>query len=309
MESRDETVIETRQCEDLDAEIASLENEGYRLDMIMPADAPREALLSKGDEYLRVISNAETAEHAEEISAISASSALKVSSAWITGRAGMEYRDLIPDRLGGRLIASHIRLKDGGEVPDYVHYHKIRFQMIFCKTGSIRVVYEDQGEPFVLNAGDCVLQPPEIRHRVLESTAGAEVIEISSPAEHETWVEHEIKLPTKTINPDRTFGDQRFVRSIAADAPWNDDGSVQYRDLGIKEASNGFAEVRVIRLRPTSEQTATGSRFIFVLNGEVEIPFAGETKRLAEGDSLLLPADLESKIRALTESELLEIRL
>jgi hypothetical protein len=43
---------------------------------------------------------------------------------WV--RAGMQYRDLIPGRLGGRFIASHIRIPDGGDVPDYVHYHRIR---------------------------------------------------------------------------------------------------------------------------------------------------------------------------------------
>ena len=55
-------------------------------------------------------------------------------SGWGVGRAGMLYRDLIPDRQGGRFIASHIRITDGGPVPDYVHLHRIRFQMIyFCK--------------------------------------------------------------------------------------------------------------------------------------------------------------------------------
>src|SRR5262245_50397922 len=97
------------------------------------------------------------------------------NDAWYVGRAGMEYRDLIPGRLGGRFIASHIRIPGGGETPDYVHYHKALFQMIYCKAGWVRVVYEDQGPPFALEAGDCVLQPPEIRHRVLESSPGLEV--------------------------------------------------------------------------------------------------------------------------------------
>ena len=30
----------------------------------------------------------------------------------------MHYRDLIPSRLGGSIIASHIRIPDGGPVPD-----------------------------------------------------------------------------------------------------------------------------------------------------------------------------------------------
>lgn len=304
-------MIATRQCEDLDAEIASLLTEGYRLDMIMPADAPRTALLSKGDECLQVISNAETAEHAEENSAISASSALK-SSEWITGRAGMQYRDLIPDRLGGRLIASHIRIKDDGEVPDYIHYHKVRFQMIYCKAGTIRVVYEDQGPPFELNAGDCVLQPPEIRHRVLESTAGAEVIEISSPAEHETWVEHDLALPTKTTDPDRIFNGQRFVRSVAVGAQSHSHGPVAYRDTRIGDACGGFADVRLAKFHVGGPPTKFGHSsdlFVFVLSGEVEVSDVGKTSRLAEGESILLPAGHASTINALSEAEVLEVAL
>ena len=136
------------------------------------------------------------------------------SPEWIRGRAGMEYRDLIPDRLGGKVIASHIRLIEGGPVPDYIHYHKIDLQVIYCNAGRIKVVYEDQGEPIWLEAGDLVLQPPEIRHRVLECTAGSEVIEITSPAEHETWVDHEMKLPTSQVDPERLFGERRFFRHI-----------------------------------------------------------------------------------------------
>ena len=65
---------------------------------------------------------------------------------WVIGRAGMRYRDLLPDRQGGRFIASHIAIPDGGPVPDYVHYHRIRFQLIYCHRGWVRVVYEDQGD-------------------------------------------------------------------------------------------------------------------------------------------------------------------
>ena len=127
----------------------------------------------------------------------------------------MMYRDLMPDRMGGKMAVSHIRLTEGGEVPDYVHYHKIEFQMIRCIKGRIKVVYEDQGEPFWLEPGDWVIQPPEIRHRVLECEAGSEVIEVSMPAEHETWVDHEMTLPTTALRPDREFNGQRFVRFIA----------------------------------------------------------------------------------------------
>jgi mannose-6-phosphate isomerase-like protein (cupin superfamily) len=116
------------------------------------------------------------------------------------------------------VIVSHIGLPFEGEVPDYVHYHRVDFQMIYCLNGRMKVVYEDQGPPFWLRAGDCVLQPPEIRHRVLECTAGVEVIEISMPAEHETWGDHDIVLPTYEFRPDREFNGHRFVRFIARKA-------------------------------------------------------------------------------------------
>ncbi len=71
--------------------------------------------------------------------------ALADQAPWVIGRAGMQYRDLIPTRLGGAIIASHIRIPDGGPVPDMVHFHKVGFQLIFCVKGWVDVVYEDQG--------------------------------------------------------------------------------------------------------------------------------------------------------------------
>ena len=63
---------------------------------------------------------------------------LKDNSPWVIGRAGMHYRDLIPGRLGGSIIASHIRIPDAGPVPDMVHYHTVGFQLIFCYHGQVR---------------------------------------------------------------------------------------------------------------------------------------------------------------------------
>ncbi|MEO6655936.1 MAG: cupin domain-containing protein [Pyrinomonadaceae bacterium] len=201
------------ECEDLDVAIEEYKAIGYRLDMIFPADNPREALMSRDGESVRLAMQKAAREQGRNTNVdhyALADAQASATEEWIIGRAGMEYRDLIPDRLGDKVIASHIRLTKGGEVPDYAHYHKIDFQMIYCKRGRIKVVYEDQGEPFWLETGDCVLQPPEIRHRVLECTAGAEVFEVSMPAEHETWAEHEISLPTSELKRDRDFSGQRF---------------------------------------------------------------------------------------------------
>ena len=96
------------------------------------------------------------------------------AATWSEGRAGMLYRDLLPERHGGAYVASRIRIPTGGEVPDYVHYHHVRFQVIYCLRGWVRVVYEGAGEPFDLQPGDCILQPPTIRHRVLACSDGLE---------------------------------------------------------------------------------------------------------------------------------------
>ncbi len=173
------------------------------------------------------------------------------------GRAGMQYRDLLPDRWGGRFIASHIRIDDGGDVADWVHFHRIRFQMIFVAAGWVDVVYEDQGEPFRMVAGDCVLQPPEIRHRVLRSSPGLEVIEIGCPAEHDTLADHDLELPTATVRPDRDFDGQRFVRHVAAEAAttaWVDP-SMSVRDTGIGEATGGLAGAVVVSSCGASAET------------------------------------------------------
>jgi mannose-6-phosphate isomerase-like protein (cupin superfamily) len=217
--------------------------------------------------------------------------------AFDAGRAGMLYRDLIPGRLGGRFIASHIRIPQGGPVPDYVHFHKIRFQMIFCRSGWVRLVYEDQGPPFVMEAGDCVLQPPQIRHRVLESSPGLEVIEIACPAVHETFAENAITLPTGRVDASRDFGGQRFLWHVAATArwqPWRVQG-FECRDTGMGEATRGLAGARVVRPRGAAETpSATHDRefqFFFVLDGAATLACTG-THPLAAGDAVTIPAGL-----------------
>ena len=85
---------------------------------------------------------------------------LRHNAPWVIGRAGMHYRVLVPSRLGGSIIASHIRIPDGGPMPDMVHYHTVCFQLIFCYRGWVDLLYEDQGDTMRLHAGGCVIQPP-----------------------------------------------------------------------------------------------------------------------------------------------------
>ncbi len=196
---------------------------------------------------------------------------------WHVGRAGLEYRDLLPLRMGGAVIASQIRLPNGGDVPDYVHYHQVGLQFIYCRRGSIRVVYQDQGDPFEMQAGDCVLQPPGLRHRVLASSPGAEVVELACPAEHQTFGDLELALPNGAARPGQRYGGQAFVwhradqarRLARADAQgW------EWRDTGIADATDGLADTGVWYGHPHAQALSLAPalmHFVFVLEGEVAL--------------------------------------
>ncbi len=232
---------------------------------------------------------------------------------WVTGRAGMLYRDLIPGRMGGHLIASHIRIPDGGPVADDVHFHDVRFQMIYCLCGWVRLVYEDQGEPFVMRAGDCVLQPPQIRHRVLEASQGLEVIELGCPAVHLTTLDHELELPTNEVRPDREFDGQRFQRHQHANAKWREDASTgwQMADLGIADATKQLADTAV--LRATCDATCTEDRlcFLFVLAGSCRIAVPGKpATELQASDCATIPGSVSFTIdNCSDDAQLLRVRL
>lgn len=178
---------------------------------------------------------------------------------WTAGRAGMAYRDLIPCRWGGRYIASHIRIERGGPVPDYVHFHRVAFQVIVCLRGDVEVVYEDQGEPFALRPGDAVIQPPEIRHRVLSCSDRLEVLEVGSPAVHETRADPALELPTAQARTDREYDGQRFVHHKASSAAWlagpADGWTHAASQLGA--ASRGAVGLRQHRAKPNATWRGT----------------------------------------------------
>ena len=272
---------------DLTADLAFfMKTLGFRMDKIYPADYPTVSVLSGHGLTIRLEQGASeppgtlrilcrdpaalaggqtelTAPNGTRIEIVQAAPPLEIpptehaflvrrlkdNTPWVIGRAGMHYRDLVPGRLGGSIIASHIRIPDAGPVPDVVHYHTVGFQLIFAYRGEVKLVYEDQGPPFMLKAGDCVIQPPEIRHRVLESSENLQVIEIGVPADHVTTIDHEVELPTKVLNPDRVFGGQTFCRHQLKDAvwePWRLAG-FEARETGIGKATDGVASVQVAR--------------------------------------------------------------
>ncbi len=220
---------------------------------------------------------------------------------WIVGRAGMHYRDLIPGRLGGSIIASHIRIPDGGPVPDMVHYHSVGFQLIFCYKGWVDLVYEDQGDPFRLHAGNCVIQPPEIRHRVLHASDGLEVIEIGVPAEHITTIDHEMPLPNGRVDQERAFEGQRFVHHKADGCVWSPFRVPGYeaRETGIAANTQGVAGVQVVRKgegAPLWARHDADILFGFVMTGAMTLEGEGRAGQgLQAGDAFVIPPGMRTR--------------
>ena len=328
---------------------------GFRLDAIFPADDPAVAIVSGHGLRIRLerdgqgspgtirLHGADPAAFAEGETEVMAPNGTRVeivladpplelppmaqsfvvntlgggAGEWGVGRAGMGYRDLIPDRQGGRFIASHIRITEGGPVPDMVHFHKVRFQMIYCYRGWVDLLYEDQGPLFRMSAGDCVLQPPEIRHRVVESSAGLEVIEIGCPADHMTCIDHDLELPTTDLKPDRDFGGQRFVRHRLEQAswlPWRFDG-IEARDIGIAAATDGLAGAQVLRFNGTGAMPMHRHEaefvFLFVLEGSAALKVEGQGQYpLSAGDSFVVPNELSFGLDGCSgDLEILEVAL
>lgn len=326
---------------------------GMRLDMIYPADDPEVAVLSGHGLRLRIEKDApeppgtirilcdDPGVFAEGARVLIAPNGTRIEidqinpplvlpqtehafvvrrladqAPWIIGRAGMQYRDLIPDRLGGSIIASHIRIPDGGPVPDMVHYHTVGFQLIFCYRGWVDLVYEDQGPPFRLHAGNCVIQPPEIRHRVLFASDNIEVIEIGVPAEHVTTIDHDMELPNDTANPEREFQGQRFVHHKLEDAEWRPfrlEGFIA-RDTLINQNTQGVAGVQVIKPGAGVPEWCLHDSdilFTFVMEGSMTLEGAGkEPFDLSPGDAFVMPPGMLTRYSAAsTDLELLEVSL
>ncbi len=98
------------------------------------------------------------------------------------------YRDLGMAKATGGMVQAHvIRFVppcDPGEVAK-LHYHEVDFQMIYVLKGWIKTELDGEGT-HVMRAGSAWLQPPRIRHKVLDYSADCEVLEIVLPADFKT---------------------------------------------------------------------------------------------------------------------------
>ena len=168
-----------------------------------------------------------------------------------------------------------------------------------------------------LKAGDCFIQPPEIRHRVLEASDNVEVIEIGVPAEHITEIDHEMELPTPHLRPEREWQGQRFVFNEEASATWQPFRIPGFvcRDTTISTNTKGVAGVQVAKREPgqhipwTSHDTDI--LFTFVMEGTMTLEGEGrEPFALEAGDAFVIPPGYRTRLSAVSENaELLEVSL
>jgi len=101
-------------------------------------------------------------------------------------RSFFEYRDLgIRDATEGRIVAHVIRAAQGQAFSGQPHLHHTTFQMVYVLKGWIEFEYEGQGV-VRLEAGSCVHQPPDIRHREIGHSEDIEMLEIVLPADFKT---------------------------------------------------------------------------------------------------------------------------
>jgi quercetin dioxygenase-like cupin family protein len=101
-------------------------------------------------------------------------------------RSFFEYRDLGIKRVtAGQIDAHVIRAAAGTDFSSQPHLHRTTFQLVYVLKGWIEFEYEGQGT-VRLEAGSCVYQPPEIRHREIGHSEDVEMLEIVMPAEFKT---------------------------------------------------------------------------------------------------------------------------
>ena len=101
-------------------------------------------------------------------------------------RSFFEYRDLgIKHVTAGHIDAHVIRAAAGTDFSSQPHRHQTTFQLVYVLKGWIEFDYEGQGI-VRLEAGSCVYQPPEIRHREVGHSEDIEMLEIVMPADFKT---------------------------------------------------------------------------------------------------------------------------
>ena len=103
-------------------------------------------------------------------------------------RAYAHYRDLgIADASHGLAQAHVIRLIgpcNPAEVSK-LHFHDVDFQMVYVLKGWVKTYMEGHGES-LMEQGSAWIQPPRIKHLIMDYSDDVELLEVILPAEFRT---------------------------------------------------------------------------------------------------------------------------
>lgn len=97
------------------------------------------------------------------------------------------YRDLGISKATGGLAQAHV-IRLIPPCTDEVrkrHTHAVELQLVYVLKGWMKNEFEGHGEQ-LMREGSCWLQPPNIKHTVLDYSDDCEVLEIIVPAEFKT---------------------------------------------------------------------------------------------------------------------------
>jgi len=103
-------------------------------------------------------------------------------------RTYAQYRDLGISPATNGMVQAHVIRFVPPFRPEEVsipHYHDVDFQMIYVLKGWLKSEFEGQGA-ITMRAGSCWIQPPRIKHTVLDYSDDCEVLEVIMPAEFDT---------------------------------------------------------------------------------------------------------------------------
>ena len=109
---------------------------------------------------------------------------------FVTGglRKYAQYRDLgVAAATQGLAVAHVIRFLPPfrAEEVSIPHYHDVDFQLVYVLKGWVTTEIEGQGA-ITMREGSCWIQPPRIKHTVLDYSDDCELLEIILPAEFDT---------------------------------------------------------------------------------------------------------------------------
>ena len=122
-------------------------------------------------------------------------------------RAWVTYRELgVTAATGHAMRAQVIRAEEGGNQPTGWHVHHCDMQFLFGLKGAIHIAFSPD-HIVRLGEGDALMIPGGVIHAELGELDGAEILEVTVPAEIGTenvespWGDVEIRFGSRTATP------------------------------------------------------------------------------------------------------------